>query len=150
MPFKLDERLAQDSYILGDFELSRLVLFNDCQFPWFALVPRRSDKSEIYQLSERDQQRLWLESQILSVVLMDLFLGDKLNIAAIGNLVSQLHLHHVIRFKQDICWPKPIWGQIPMKNYSFVKVQEIQHQLIQKLAGFGFKSNPKLAEKTNN
>lgn len=139
MEFSLDSRLQNDSIILGDFTLSRLLLMNDKQFPWFTLVPRRENKQEVYQLNESDQSQLWLESRVLSIALMDIYHGDKLNLAAIGNIVSQLHLHHVVRFKDDICWPKPIWGQVPMKNYSTDEIETVAKTINDKIGCFGFK-----------
>jgi len=138
MTFLLDKTLNKDSVAMGEFTLCRLLLMNDSQFPWFVLVPMRENKSEVYQLSDKDQNQFWLESRFLSVVLMDLYKGDKLNIAAIGNVVSQLHLHHVVRFKEDACWPKPIWGQLPMKAYLADQVEEIKQSLRAPLGGFGF------------
>jgi len=138
MTFLLDKTLNKDSVAMGEFTLCRLLLMNDSQFPWFVLVPMREDKSEVYQLSDKDQSQLWLESRLLSVALMDLYKGDKLNIAAIGNVVSQLHLHHVVRFKEDACWPKPIWGQLPMKAYNTDHVEKIKQSLLAPLGVFGF------------
>lgn len=140
MNFCLDPRLDMDSISIGQFNLCRLLLMNDSQFPWFTLVPMRADKTEIYQLSDKDQSQLWLESRLLSVVIMDLFKGDKLNIAAIGNIVSQLHLHHVVRFEKDACWPKPIWGQRTMEAYKPKKIDEIKRNMMTHLGCFGFKN----------
>jgi len=140
MTFRLDKTLASDSVVVGRFDLCLLLLMNDSQYPWFTLVPQRKYKTEIYQLSESDQQLLWLESKILSTVVMDVFGGDKLNVAAIGNIVSQLHLHHVVRFKNDACWPKPVWGQLPMVAYELSEQDKIRENVASKLAIFGFKS----------
>ena len=138
MPFQLDPRLNTDSISIGQFQLCRLLLMNDSQYPWFVLVPMRDNKSEVYQLSDSDQQRLWLESRLLSIAIMDIYEGEKLNIAAIGNIVSQLHLHHVVRFEKDACWPKPVWGQLPMKAYHSQEIDDIRQNIIAKLACFGF------------
>jgi diadenosine tetraphosphate (Ap4A) HIT family hydrolase len=138
MSFQLDPKLNADSISIGQFQLCQLLLMNDSQYPWFILVPMRECKTEVYQLSDSDQAQFWLESRLLSIAIMDIFKGDKLNIAAIGNIVSQLHLHHVVRFEKDVCWPKPIWGQIPMKAYQQKKIDEICQNIIAKLACFGF------------
>src|SRR5262245_27562488 len=98
MSFELHPRLAADTIVLGDFPLCRLLLMNDAQYPWFILVPRRAGAREIYQLDERDQQQLLKESAQLSRAVMDAFRGEKLNVAALGNLVPQLHVHHVVRY----------------------------------------------------
>ncbi|WP_444995464.1 HIT domain-containing protein [Aliikangiella sp. IMCC44359] len=137
--FQLHQQLVEDSFILGEFELSSLLLINDIQFPWCVLVPRRANITEIYQLSECEQALFWTESSLLSKVLMDIFGGDKLNVAAIGNLVPQLHLHHVVRYKKDPCWPAPIWGKLPMKSYQAEKVAEIQQKLAEKLPNLKLK-----------
>jgi diadenosine tetraphosphate (Ap4A) HIT family hydrolase len=116
--FKLDERLENDSTWVFDFPLSELRLINDAQFTWFILVPRVKQVKEIIDLNEEQQIALLRESSTLSRVLKDLFKPDKLNVAAIGNVVSQLHVHHICRFKKDVAWPAPVWGRQPMVAYS--------------------------------
>lgn len=118
MSFELHPQLAADSFVLGDFPLSRLLLMNDAQYPWTILVPRREGVREVYEMSEADQQQLLRESVCLSRVLMQAFRGDKLNIAALGNVVPQLHLHHIVRHAGDPAWPGPVWGQHPPKPYT--------------------------------
>jgi len=128
--FKLHPQLQQDTIELIDFPLCKLLLINDENFPWFVLVPRQADIEEIYQLSWQDQQQLLNESSLLSEILMQVFAGDKMNIAALGNIVPQLHLHHVVRYKSDSCWPKPIWGQQEAKSYSAEKLAKIKDKLL--------------------
>lgn len=118
MSFELHPRLAADTLILGDAPLSRILLMNDAQYPWAILVPRRAAAREIYLLDESDQQQLWRESAILSRVLMTAFAGHKLNVAALGNVVPQLHLHHVVRTPEDPAWPGPVWGRLPPQPYA--------------------------------
>jgi len=118
MTFALHPRLAADTLALGDFPLCRLLLMNDAQYPWFILVPRRENAREIFQLEPRDQQQLLRESSGLSRAVMDAFKGDKLNVAALGNVVPQLHLHHVVRYAHDPAWPKPVWGLHPARPYA--------------------------------
>ncbi len=117
-PFELDERLKNDCRYLGQFELCQLLLMNDASYPWFILVPQRSDVSEIFHLSEQDQQQLLRESTFLAQNLDDIFGADKMNVAALGNVVSQLHVHHVVRFKSDKAWPKPVWGFADAQPYT--------------------------------
>lgn len=116
--FALHPRLAADTFALGDFPLCRLLLMNDAQYPWFILVPRREGAREIYQLDDRDQRRLLRESSALSRAAMEAFAGEKLNVAALGNVVPQLHVHHVVRFAGDPAWPRPVWGVHPPRPYA--------------------------------
>ncbi len=126
--FSLHPQLEQDSHLLGDFPLNRVLLINDCQYPWLVLVPRRDDVREIYQLNAADQQQLWRESSELGEQLMQVFGGDKLNIAALGNMVSQLHIHHIVRFAEDAAWPAPVWGASPMQAYPAEALQAFKAQ----------------------
>jgi len=116
--FELNSILERDSILVGNFALSQLRLINDSQFPWLILVPQRNGVSEIHQLVESDRQLLMSESCLLAEVLHDAFSADKLNIAAIGNKVTQLHVHHVVRFETDLCWPEPVWGKVPAVPYN--------------------------------
>ena len=116
--FELDSRLKNDTIDLGRLKLSRLLLMNNGHLPWFILVPEVSSVVEIIDLSSEQQYVLLQESAALSRVLKNSFAPCKLNIAAIGNVVSQLHLHHVVRYENDLVWPAPVWGNIPAKPYT--------------------------------
>ncbi|GAA6136690.1 HIT domain-containing protein [Arenicella sp. 4NH20-0111] len=116
--YKLDSRLSEDTLKIGTFNLCDALLMNNSLLPWVILVPRRTGIREIYELNEADQFSLLNESMLVSKTLMTEFKGDKLNTAAIGNIVPQLHLHHVIRYQYDSAWPKPVWGNIPAKPYT--------------------------------
>ena len=129
MSFQLHPRLEQDSLAVGQFDLTELRLINDSQYPWFILVPKRADINEVYQLSEADQQLLQHESCLLAETLADLYLADKMNIAAIGNMVPQLHIHHIVRYKTDIAWPAPIWGKFDAVPYTEQKLKKTIKQL---------------------
>lgn len=118
MEFELHPKLAADSHVLGDFPLCRLLLMGDANYPWFILVPRRANAREIYLLDEADQLALLRESSALSRALMSAYAGDKLNVAALGNVVPQLHVHHVVRFDGDASWPAPVWGKHPPRPYD--------------------------------
>ena len=109
-PFELDLRLAADTDVVGETPLSQVLLMNDARYPWLILVPRRSDVTEPFELSEADQAQLWQESMRLGEVMKAHFAADKLNIAALGNQVAQLHVHHIARFHSDDAWPGPVWG----------------------------------------
>jgi diadenosine tetraphosphate (Ap4A) HIT family hydrolase len=133
--FELHPRLAQDCLALGHFPLCRLLLMNERRYPWFVLVPQRPAIREIYQLEPADQRQLLDESCALARALDQLFQPDKLNIAAIGNLVPQLHLHHVARFKDDPAWPNPVWGRFEPLPYAPTETAGLRARLAE--AGLG-------------
>ena len=108
--FSLHPRLASDCHPLGDLPLSRVLLLDDSRYPWLILVPRRPDIREIYQLDAADRESLLEESCQVGEFMMRAFKGEKLNIGALGNLVPQLHLHHIVRNSTDPAWPGPVWG----------------------------------------
>jgi diadenosine tetraphosphate (Ap4A) HIT family hydrolase len=108
--YELDARLAADSLPVVDLELCALRLMNDQRFPWLLLIPRRADKEEILDLIDSDQQQLWDEIRRVARMLESVFAPDKLNIAALGNQVRQLHVHVIARFQDDAAWPSPVWG----------------------------------------
>jgi len=122
-------QLLNDCLVLGRFPLCHLLLMNDANYPWFILVPDRPDISEIYQLSADDQQQLLKESSLLAESLMTIYTADKMNIAALGNIVPQCHIHHVVRYITDIAWPAPIWGKHPAKPYSATEIEEVLEKL---------------------
>ncbi|MBC9251732.1 histidine triad (HIT) protein [Pseudomonas alcaligenes] len=127
--FTLDPRLQQDTLTIGDFPLCRLLLMNDAQYPWFILVPRREAVSELFQLDVADQQQLWLETTRLAEVLKDSFDADKMNVATLGNVVSQLHMHVIVRRREDAAWPAPVWGKHPAQAYAVAQVAAIRERL---------------------
>ncbi len=126
----LHPQLRQDCFILGSFELSLLLLLNDSQYPWFILVPQRENIREIHDLNTADQQQLMTESCLLAKTIASLFDADKINVAALGNMVPQLHMHHIARFTSDKAWPKPVWGAFPAVPYSEAQVQTIKEQIL--------------------
>lgn len=127
--FKLDARLENDTKLIAAWPLCDLLLMNDSQYPWCILVPRVANLSEIYQLSYSQRQQLDLESIYLAKTLMQVFAGDKFNIAALGNVVNQLHIHHVVRYSTDAAWPAPVWGKHPAKPYSEEELKIYKHKL---------------------
>jgi len=116
--FKLDARLESDTINLASWPLCDVQLMDDSQFPWVILIPRVEGATEIYHLDKSQREQLDAESIFLSETLMAVYQGDKLNTAALGNVVSQLHIHHVVRFEGDITWPAPVWGKVPAKHFS--------------------------------
>ncbi|MDB4575880.1 HIT domain-containing protein [bacterium] len=127
---KLHPQLEKDCFILGDFKLCSLLLLNDANYPWFILLPNREGISEIHQLPETEQQQLMTESMFFSRCLEQVFRPDKLNIASLGNMVPQLHIHHIARFKTDACWPAPVWGAANPIQYETEQLKKIKNQLL--------------------
>lgn len=111
MTFQLHPRLQADTISIGSTRLCDILLMNDLTWPWVLLVPRREGVREIYELEDADQIQLLRESSALGQGMMELFGGDKLNVAALGNMVPQLHLHHIVRVEGDPAWPGPVWGK---------------------------------------
>lgn len=136
--FELHPRLVQDTVVIGEFELSLLLLSRDANFPWCILVPKVEDAYEIHHLSEQDQVQLIRESCRLSEVMTSLFDADKMNVAALGNVVRQLHIHHIARFVDDAAWPQPIWGKLPAQDYTEMALDERIKRLQGALVGDGF------------
>jgi len=110
VPFALDSRLDADTIPIGDLSLSSVLLMNDSRFPWFVLVPRRPGASEITDLTGDQAATLMREIRIAARVMLELSRPDKVNLGSLGNLVPQLHVHVVGRFRSDPAWPGPVWG----------------------------------------
>ncbi len=127
---KLHPQLEKDCIIFGEFTLCTLLLLNDANYPWFILVPKRDNMTELHQLSTTDQQQFLKESILLSRCLEETFHPDKLNIAALGNVVPQLHIHHIARFTTDACWPKPVWGAVTATPYQKEQLKTVKKQLL--------------------
>lgn len=123
--FTLHSQLAADSFWLADWPLCQVRLINDKQYPWFLLIPRVADMYDIIDLSETQQQRLLSESTILSHWIRDTFKPVKLNVAALGNQVRQLHIHHIARFETDIAWPAPVWGKANAQPYTPAEREQV-------------------------
>jgi len=116
--FDLNPRLEGDSLPVLDLPLSTVRLLKDANYPWLLLIPRKPDLVEIIDLDDADQQQLMREIALTSRVLRDVTVCEKLNVGALGNQVSQLHVHVIGRFRDDAAWPGPIWGAAPVKPYD--------------------------------
>ncbi len=116
--FELDPRLQRDTIPVLDFSLSRLLLMNDRRYPWLILVPQRVGVRELCELSREDRQQLMEESCHVTRVMQALFEGDKMNVGVLGNIVPQLHLHHIARREDDPAWPGPVWGHSAALAYA--------------------------------
>ncbi|TXM64725.1 HIT domain-containing protein [Methylobacterium sp. WL69] len=115
--FTLDPRLDADTVHVGDLALCRVLLMDDARFPWLILVPRRPDASEITDLAPEDAKGLMDEMRLATGVMLALAKPDKVNVAALGNVVPQLHVHVIGRFLSDPAWPRPVWGVGEAKPY---------------------------------
>ena len=115
--FELHPRLAADTIEIGQLSLCRILLMNDANYPWLILVPQRPGLREIYELKHEDQIQLIHESSHIAHLMAVHFKADKMNIAALGNFVPQLHIHHIARYTHDPAWPAPVFGTHPAKAY---------------------------------
>lgn len=132
--FELNSRLAADSDLVMKLELSQLRVQNDRRWPWLVLVPERADMSEIFELSPEDQALLQAETSRVGAVLKELTGATKINIAAIGNKVRQLHVHVIARFEGDANWPGPIWGFGEAEPYTEEQKATLFNQLCKALS----------------
>ena len=132
--FELDARLQNDTLTLGAFPLSMVLLSKDANYPWCILAPQRDNIREIHQLNSSDQQQLLKESCCLAQTMEGLFHPIKMNVAALGNIVPQLHLRHIARVEEDAAWPKPIWGEGPAKDYEISVLEDRVDKLQQALS----------------
>lgn len=116
--FELHPQLARDTVRIGSMPLCEVLLMNDAGYPWLILVPRYPGATELHQLSSIDQQQFIRESVFVSAKMHKHFQADKMNVAALGNMVPQLHVHHIARYRDDAAWPKPVWGVQPAVPYD--------------------------------
>lgn len=124
--FKLDKILENDCFLIKDLELSKLLLMNNKLYPWLILVPQRPDMMEIIDLNCNDQQTLLKEINYVSKIIKNIYKPDKLNIANLGNIVSQLHIHIIARYKNDNSFPKPVWIDNNRTYYNNEDIKNIR------------------------
>jgi len=127
--FKLDPKLENNKFFVGDLKISRLLLSNDANYIWLILVPRKADLVELIDLSFDEQVEVLREINVLSKILLEEFGAEKLNIATIGNVVPQLHIHVIARKKNDITFPKPVWGAADAKPFEDAEAKKIVEKL---------------------
>jgi len=147
--FQLHSQLAEETVPVGQFSLSLVLLHKDANFPWVILVPKRVAINEIHHLSEEDQQQLMRESSHLSEVMTSIYAPKTMNIAALGNVVPQLHVHHIARFEDDPAWPGPIWGAVPAKAYDAELLSKRVERLRSSLVGEGFELGEEVVQSTD-
>ncbi|HEY9400690.1 MAG TPA: HIT family protein [Luteimonas sp.] len=116
--YELHPQLAADTHPVAAFELSELRLMDDANYPWLILVPRVAGAHELLDLDATQRHALTDEIDRATRALRDAFHPHKLNVAALGNLVPQLHVHVIARFQHDPAWPAPVWGRVAARPYS--------------------------------
>jgi len=116
--FNLHPRLEADTLFIGDLPLSRMLLMNDSRYPWVILVPRVDAATETHHLDENDRQQLMKESCLVAEFMENNFSIDKMNVGVLGNIVPQLHMHHIGRREDDPAWPGPVWGHSAAIPYT--------------------------------
>lgn len=127
--FILHERLQADTVLVTDWPLCRVLLLNDSTYPWLVLVPRRHGVSELHELDHDDLQTAIEEITKASRRLQNHTRAHKMNVAALGNVVPQLHIHVIARFEGDAAWPRPVWGAVPTKPYEPAELEAIVTKL---------------------
>lgn len=137
MNFEVDNRIQANNFFLGDWPLSCVYLKNEAHFPWMILVPRQLNVQEIHELSVGNREQLMRELSALSMLIQDVFSPDKLNVGALGNIVPQLHLHVVARYKNDLLWPHGVWQpHVETLPYPDARLIELLPILKQKISLF--------------
>jgi diadenosine tetraphosphate (Ap4A) HIT family hydrolase len=131
--WSLHAQLKNDTIDIGDLPLSRVLVIKDANYPWLLLVPRRESAVEIIDLDEVEQAQLTTEVSRVARALKDVSKCDKLNIAALGNVVPQLHVHVIARRKGDAAWPRPVWGVVPPRPHDPEEVQNFISALRRKI-----------------
>jgi diadenosine tetraphosphate (Ap4A) HIT family hydrolase len=119
MSFALHPQLAADTAIIGELPLCRVLLMDNANFPWLILVPKRAHLRELFDLEPEDYTQAMQEIRMVSEHFCKLTGADKMNVAALGNMVPQLHIHIIARFKEDAMWPSPVWScNLSPKSYD--------------------------------
>jgi diadenosine tetraphosphate (Ap4A) HIT family hydrolase len=131
--WSLHSRLKEDTIDIGDLPLSKVLVIKDAHYPWLLLVPRSTDAVEIIDLDEVQQAQLMTEISRVSRALKEITKCDKLNVAALGNLVPQLHVHIIARRTGDAAWPRPVWGVMPPLPHDATEVQNFISALRRKI-----------------
>jgi diadenosine tetraphosphate (Ap4A) HIT family hydrolase len=131
--WSLHERLKEDTIDIGDLPLSRVLVIKDAHYPWLLLVPRRPEIVEIIDLNDVEQAQLMTEVSRVARALKEVTKCEKLNIAALGNMVPQLHVHIIARRTSDAAWPRPVWGVVPPLAHDAEEVQRFISALRRKI-----------------
>lgn len=127
--FELHPRLAADTRLVTDWSLCRVLLMNDARYPWLILVPRRPNLRDLHEIDPGESATLFEEIRSASNALQRLHSPVKMNVAALGNQVSQLHIHVIARFDDDPAWPGPVWGVGDAKAYPETAISAVLETL---------------------
>jgi diadenosine tetraphosphate (Ap4A) HIT family hydrolase len=133
MSFELHPRIAAETVPLGDLMICRVLMMDDARYPWLMLVPRRPNITELFDLAVTERAILMEEIATVAAALKQLTQCQKLNIATLGNVVPQLHVHVVARFENDGAWPNPVWGNGAAEPYLPEKAQEFAGKVARQL-----------------
>ena len=131
--WSLHRQLTEDTIDIGDLPLCRVLVIKDANYPWLLLVPRREGAVEIIDLDDVEQAQLMTETSRVARAVKEITKCDKLNIAALGNVVPQLHVHVIARRKNDAAWPRPVWGVVPPLAHDASEVQNFISALRRKI-----------------
>ena len=131
--FKLDPQLEDNTLNVKELALCQICLVNDKRYPWLILVPQKNGLTEIHNLSEEDQSRLIIEITTTTRIIEKLFQPEKINVGALGNIVSQLHIHVIARFREDAAWPDAVWGNGEPLHYTENKARKLIKLLTKEL-----------------
>ncbi len=127
--FALHEALANDTVEIVRWPICRVLLMNDATYPWVILVPEREGAREFHDLTPQDQTALMAEITHASKAMQDAFSAPKMNVAALGNMVPQLHIHVIARFTDDPAWPGPVWGKVPVRRYEAAELESVLNKV---------------------
>ena len=136
--FELHPQLAADTFEVTRLPLCRVLLMNDANYPWLILVPQRPNLRELFELDDEEQVQFMRESSQVARIMLTHFKADKINIAALGNVVPQLHIHHIARHIHDPAWPAPVWGRFPAQAYAANPLEDLLQTLRTGLAASSF------------
>jgi len=136
--FELHPKLAADTFEVTRLPLCRVLLMNDANYPWLILVPQRPSLRELFELDDEEQMQFMRESSQVARIMLAHFKADKINIAALGNVVPQLHIHHIARHTHDPAWPAPVWGRFPSQAYAAKPLEKLLQNIRASLAASSF------------
>ena len=137
MSFTLHERLAADTVPVVDLALCRVLLMKDRRYPWLILVPRRERLRDFDDVKPEDKHAFYEEIERVSAILREEAAAEKMNVAALGNMVPQLHVHIIARFERDAAWPGPVWGVGDAEPYADGEAEALIERLRTRLDGHG-------------